>query len=50
MKSDEKKDEMKSRARGGVQALGLGPRGVSEDDSPVINAIKRKQNDRTGKA
>lgn len=28
---------------GGVQALGLPPKGVTENDSPVINAVKKVQ-------
>jgi hypothetical protein len=30
------------RSDGGAQALNIGPRGVTEKDSPTINALKRK--------
>ena len=43
MKPEVKKASRKGHAHGGVQALGLGPSGVTEKDSPVINALKQKR-------
>jgi hypothetical protein len=34
------------RSDGGSQTLNIGPRGVTEKDSPTINALKRKPRDR----
>ena len=40
------KSTRKGRSDGGAQAPNLGPRGVTEKDSPTINALKRKPRDR----
>ena len=39
------KDTQKPRSDGGSQALSIGPKGVTEKDSPTINALKRKPRD-----
>lgn len=44
MKHEQKQTSTKGHARGGVQAIALGPKGVTENDSPVINALKQKRN------
>ena len=43
MKPASKKAISKPRSDGGEQALNIGPDGVTEKDSPTINAIKNKQ-------
>ena len=44
MKASDKKPQ-KPRSDGGSQALNIGPKGVTEQDSPTINALKRKPRD-----
>lgn len=46
MKSESKKQTPKPRSDGGSQALSIGPQGVSENESPTINAVKRKPRSR----
>ena len=41
------KNTQKPRSDGGSQALNIGPKGVTEKDSPTINALKRKPRDRS---
>ena len=36
------KSTRKGRSDGGAQALNIGPRGVTDKDSPTINSLKRK--------
>jgi hypothetical protein len=46
MKRANKKSIRKPRSDGGAQALNIGTKGVTEKDSPVINAVQRKSSDR----
>jgi hypothetical protein len=43
MKPASKKSIRKPRSDGGAQALNIGPDGVTEKDSPTINAVKKKE-------
>ena len=46
MEKTGKKSGRKARSDGGAQALNISPKGITEKDSPVINALKQKPRER----
>ena len=46
MDKTSKKGGRKAHSNGGSQALNIGPKGVTDKDSPVINALKNKPRER----